>query len=935
MKLSKVIRPHLIILILFFFIGNAFAGEITFTLKAGDYQISTDKEGFDMIKMEGFTSMASPGDPVLPIKIYNIAIPPDIYFESLQLSIIDATSEKSLGNYSIKPCSPDVTWTGEKEFFYWGEGKNIVDGKNMNVYGVDAFFPPEMLKLLPESQLRKWKFIKVAFSPFQYNPITGELKLTKKVVAKITYLQTGEIPSEELLRDTVMDDIAQKIFLNYDEAKEWYTSTEPGELEGIIYNYVIITTNAIKTNSTKLNAFITHKTNKGFSVAVITESDFGILTGQSPNHKAEKIREWLKNNYISMGIGYVLLIGNPFPYESGEGDIPMKMCWPRHNAGSDEESPTDYFYADLTGNWDKDADGFYGEWSDDFPVSGGVDFTPEVYVGRIPVYSADYTTLDNILQKIIDYESESGNISWRKNTLLPMSFSTTTYDGAPLAEQMKDDYLTSAGYSYWRQYQQGSGACALNSIYSSEEELRGDTVVKNRWQNNDYGVVCWWGHGSSLTAWVGCDGCWDGWLFYASQCSSLDDDHPSFTYQCSCTNGYPENNNNLGYSLLRQGSIGTVSATRVSWFNTGVGYGDFDGSTTNSGLGYEYVKRLAVNEYPAGKALYLTKSSMSPEMNTRLMNWYDFNLYGDPSTSLADQKTMETAEYIVRGDMDGNGLDEVIGDFGDDGIWVYYNDSTWTKLHGKDPFFMACADMDGNGLDELIIDFGSAGIWIYYNNSTWTKLHGKDPFFMACADMDGNGLDEVIIDFGTAGIWIYYNNSTWTKLHSKTSALIACGDMDNNGQDEVIIDFGSAGIWIYYNDSTWTKLHSKTSAFMACADMDGNGLDEVIIDFGTAGIWIYYNNSTWTKLHSKTSAFIACGDMDNNGQAEVIIDFGSVAGIWTYSNNSSWSKLHNRSSLCMVCADMDGNGQEDVVIEFGAIYGIWGYYNNSTWSKIN
>jgi hypothetical protein len=60
MKLSKVIRPHLIILILFFFIGNAFAGEITFTLKAGDYQISTDKEGFDMIKMEGFTSMASP-----------------------------------------------------------------------------------------------------------------------------------------------------------------------------------------------------------------------------------------------------------------------------------------------------------------------------------------------------------------------------------------------------------------------------------------------------------------------------------------------------------------------------------------------------------------------------------------------------------------------------------------------------------------------------------------------------------------------------------------------------------------------------------------------------------------------------------------------------------------------------------------------------------
>jgi len=92
----------------------------------------------------------------------------------------------------------------------------------------------------------------------------------------------------------------------------------------------------------------------------------------------------------------------------------------------------------------------------------------------------------------------------------------------------------------------------------------------------------------------------------------------------------------LQYAILKQGGIGTVSATRVSWFYTGVGYGEFDGSPTNSGIGYEYLSRL-VSDNPAGQALYSAKQSMTPNDQCWLMNWYDFNLYGDPTTSLASQ----------------------------------------------------------------------------------------------------------------------------------------------------------------------------------------------------------------------------------------------------------------------------------------------------------
>jgi hypothetical protein len=38
-------------------------------------------------------------------------------------------------------------------------------------------------------------------------------------------------------------------------------------------------------------------------------------------------------------------------------------------------------------------------------------------------------------------------IAWWKSILLPMSFSSAGYDGAPMAEQMWDDYLSVSGWS--------------------------------------------------------------------------------------------------------------------------------------------------------------------------------------------------------------------------------------------------------------------------------------------------------------------------------------------------------------------------------------------------------------------------------------------------------------------------------------------------------
>lgn len=598
------------------------AERIDLTLTLPGYDIERDTLGYDTIDVAGFHLYANPGHPLLPHAWIDVALPPDVDWDSVTLHIDGVERTELSGAYRLPLATTDRSLCNA--------GDGAIAGSSSFPNPASAISQPVRIQQL--SQMRKWRFARLDFSPFNWIPETGRLSYAAKVDIWLEFTRTGHGSSAESMSDTVMDDVARGRFRNYEAARAWYGVGDEPEQQGT--GYVIITANAIESGSIRLAEFVAHKEHLGFDVTVITEDEYGSLQGPLPNGTAEKIRQWLIQNYAAMQLEYVLLIGNPDPDDPEQpsdpvGNVPMKMCFPQESGPEDRESPTDYYYADLSGDWDLDGDGLYGEYDDDYTPGSGVDLTPEVYVGRIPVFGTSYSMLDDILVKTMDYETETGDTSWREAALLPMSFGAANYDGAPLAEQMWDDYLLTAGYSRWRQYQQGGGACDLDSIYASDEELRGGTVVRDRWVADDYGLVVWWGHGSATSVSVGYEGCWDGNLFESDDVDFLGNDHPSLVYQCSCQNGNPEVVN-LQYDLLRRGAIATVAASRDSYFNLGEGYGEFDDSTTNAGIGYEYVARLVQHDSP-GDALYQAKAAMVPEQASRLMNYFDFNLYGDPA----------------------------------------------------------------------------------------------------------------------------------------------------------------------------------------------------------------------------------------------------------------------------------------------------------------
>jgi len=586
-------------------------------LAAGAYRLIEGPE-YTGFEMDGYDLLSSPGDPALPRRVIRIALPPEVDGSTLSLEILQSEETVLEGEYEIEPAPPFATWDGTQVVYEWGEGKRIVDGKNLNVYELDSAYPAQPAGITDAGMMRKWKYVEIEFRPFAYNPVRKELTLVKNLRVAVRYREEPPVKTlsgVDLLHDTVMDETASGFFDNFPQAEQWYREAAPprkAALEGQ-YDYVIITSNAIRTNAAGFSGFVAHKEKLGFSVKVVTEDDFGSLTGPSPNGRAEKIRKWLQDNYASLGIKFVILIGDP---RTDSSDVPMKMAWPRRNQTwetSYKESPTDLYYADLSGDWDLDGDGYFGEYGNDTGW-GGADKAAEVYVGRIPVYNSDYASLNSILTKTVAYETASGDLSWRERVLLPMEPSDGNTPGWHLGEGIRNNYARPRGFETFRIYDQEYG---LDPV--PEKTPCNPTNVKNEWVNG-YGLVTWWTHGSPTSA---------SDVFSSSLCQYLDDSKPALVFQNSCLNGHVETTNNLGYYLLRRGAVGTVSASRVSWYNPG--YWDRNGS--NSGMAYRYSGRILTGE-TAGESLFNMKANENMGQAEYWMNHLVFNHYGDPSIAL-------------------------------------------------------------------------------------------------------------------------------------------------------------------------------------------------------------------------------------------------------------------------------------------------------------
>jgi hypothetical protein len=263
------------------------------------------------------------------------------------------------------------------------------------IYSSDSLYPMSRAKVLYSGYWGNIAVADLAIYPLAYRPQSGKLELFEDIQVRIKLSEIAPELSVRMKGDPIAYSALMESAVNKNDLLP-YASTNIGgtplscglpEAE-----HLVITSSAIADG---FQAYVDWKNQKGLHSRIVFVED--ILASSSGIDPQEKIRNFLIGAHYA-GTRWVLLGGD-------EDIIPIRYLFA---GNADSTAPPlaiqqigDMYYADLTGNWDADSDGVWGE-----TVHDQRDIYPEIYVGRVPVRSASEAAIWSA--KAVTYEKNPG-----------------------------------------------------------------------------------------------------------------------------------------------------------------------------------------------------------------------------------------------------------------------------------------------------------------------------------------------------------------------------------------------------------------------------------------------------------------------------------------------------------------------------------------------
>ncbi len=257
----------------------------------------------------------------------------------------------------------------------------------------------------------------------------------------------------------------------------------------------------------------------------------------------------------------------------------------------------------------------------------------------------------------------------------------------------------------------------------------------------------------------------------------------------------------------------------------------------------------------------------------------------------------------------------------------------WTKTTG---------DLNGDGLTDLIAGGYKDGGIVWYEAPGWEK-HTITAMKGASTDgetrdMDGDGDPDLVNIFDNALIW--FENPGWN-IHPVDSVElhdIEVDDFDGDGLFDIAGrnqgEFGSKGDTLFLfkqvSPDNWKKIKINIidGEGLCASDLDGDGDVDIIIN----GYWLENSGdiSNW-KQHRFTSswtwknAFIDVGDLNLDGRKDIVMSPSELSGTFyrlswftAPASGDEWKENVIADSVETVIhsvrtADFDGDGLIDIV----------------------
>jgi hypothetical protein len=291
------------------------------------------------------------GAPNLPGRGKYIAVPEGA---TPVLRIIDMRTE-TYRNVNVAP-APRIPKTTEKGPLQYN--------KDQRIYSSNTFFPAEPVRLSEKTEIRGVDAVILGVTPFQYNPVTKELKVLRDIKVEVTFEGGTGFFGEDRLRSRFWDPIMSDRFINaaslpeIDYNERLQNSTRDNGCE-----YLIIVPNE-PVFAQWADSIKKFRTMQGIETMIVTTGEIGANTTMA-------IETYINEVYNTWDPvpSAVLLMAD---HGSGQSAI-MSPTW-------DDYCVSDHIYADVDG-----------------------DDEEEFVFARMTAQNEEH--LETMVRKAIDYES--------------------------------------------------------------------------------------------------------------------------------------------------------------------------------------------------------------------------------------------------------------------------------------------------------------------------------------------------------------------------------------------------------------------------------------------------------------------------------------------------------------------------------------------------
>jgi uncharacterized repeat protein (TIGR01451 family) len=525
--------------------ASSMAGvEVSFELPSWSMEdVTIGRENLAKISMEGSYLPNDEGAPDLPSLARYFAFPKG----SVPRLQVSYSSIETIQNIELAPAPRIPKTTDDGPLHY---------EKDMTIWAEDSFYPAQTVSLSEPMSIRGVDVAILGISPFQYNPVTKELKVYNGIQVEVIFeasgRETGLTVGDDRLRSRFWDPLLKDMVINSDiipqvdhQAKlaRAIQSSRSGASRNIGCEYLIIVPDQPEfiAWADTLKRF---RNEQGIMTDVLTTTDIG-------GNTVSAIEDFVDTAYYTWDLvpAAILLLGD---YGTGNAGI-MAPIWNNYCA-------SDNIYADAN--------------EDDMP---------DIVFSRMTAQNA--THLETMIGKILDYETDPPtNADYYDHPITALGWQTErwfqicievvggffrnelnknpirineVYDGNPATDPWSTAPNTNTVMNYF-------GQNGLGYIPQTPGELGdwdgGNAAMINNAINDGSFLMLHRDHGYELG--------WGEPAYSNNSMSGLNNDDPVFVYSVNCLTGMYNWSGECfteAFHRYPQRAIGLIAASEVSY----------------------------------------------------------------------------------------------------------------------------------------------------------------------------------------------------------------------------------------------------------------------------------------------------------------------------------------------------------------------------------